>query len=62
MVLTAHKLLILQTATTTKKATLPDLLYVYCTKMQKLTALPSRNGALLGMSSACRKTLKAREA
>jgi hypothetical protein len=31
--LTAHKLLILGTATTAKKAPLPDPLYVYCTKM-----------------------------
>ena len=31
-VLTARKLLILQTATTAKKASLPDPLYVYCTK------------------------------
>jgi hypothetical protein len=32
-VLTARKLLILGTATTAKKAPLPDPLYVYCTKM-----------------------------
>jgi hypothetical protein len=32
-VLTALKLLILGTATTTRKATLPNPLYVYCTKM-----------------------------
>jgi hypothetical protein len=32
-VLTARKLLILGTATTAKKASLPDPLYVYCTKM-----------------------------
>ena len=31
--LTARKLLILGTATTAKKAPLPDPLYVYCTKM-----------------------------
>ena len=31
--LTARKLLILGTATTAKKASLPDRLYVYCTKM-----------------------------
>ena len=31
--LTARKLLILGTATTAKKARLPDPLYVYCTKM-----------------------------
>ena len=31
-VLTARKLLILQTATTAKRASLPDPLYVYCTK------------------------------
>jgi hypothetical protein len=32
-VLTARKLLILGTATTAKKAPLPDPLYVYCTKI-----------------------------
>ena len=32
-VLTVRKLLILGTATTAKKAPLPDPLYVYCTKM-----------------------------
>jgi hypothetical protein len=32
-VLTARKLLILETATTAKKAPWPDPLYVYCTKM-----------------------------
>jgi hypothetical protein len=32
-VLTTRKLLILGTATTAKKAPLPDPLYVYCTKM-----------------------------
>ena len=32
-VLTARKLLILGTATPAKKASLPDPLYVYCTKM-----------------------------
>jgi hypothetical protein len=32
-VLTARKLLILATATTAKKAPLPDPLYVYCTKI-----------------------------
>ena len=31
--LTARKLLIPETATTAKKAPLPDPLYVYCTKM-----------------------------
>ena len=31
--LTIRKLLILGTATTAKKASLPDPLYVYCTKM-----------------------------
>jgi hypothetical protein len=31
--LTTRKLLILETATTAKKAPLPDPLYVYCTKM-----------------------------
>jgi hypothetical protein len=35
-VLTARKLLILGTATTAKKAPLPDPLYVYCTKMLPL--------------------------
>jgi hypothetical protein len=39
-VLTARKLLIPGTATTAKKAPLPDPLYVYCTKM--LFALESR--------------------
>ena len=32
-VLTAHNLLILETATTARKAPLPNPLYVYCTKM-----------------------------
>ncbi len=39
-VLTTHKLLILGTATTAKKALLPDPLYVYCTKT--LFAVASR--------------------
>ena len=39
-VLTTRKLLILGTATTAKKAPLPDPLYVYCTKM--FFALESR--------------------
>jgi hypothetical protein len=34
--LTARKLLIPRTATTAKKAPLPDPLYVYCTKMLSL--------------------------
>jgi hypothetical protein len=34
--LTARKLLILGTATTAKKAPLPDPLYVYCTKILSL--------------------------
>ncbi len=43
-VLTARKLLILGTATTAKKAPLPDPLYVYCTKM--LFALESHRHTL----------------
>ena len=39
-VLTARKLLILGTATTAQKASLPNPLYVYCTKM--LFALESK--------------------
>jgi hypothetical protein len=35
-VLTARKLLIPRTATTGKKASLPDPLYVYCTKILSL--------------------------
>src|SRR6202167_4953259 len=35
-VLTTRKLVILGTATTAKKAPLPDPLYVYCTKMRSL--------------------------
>jgi hypothetical protein len=35
-VLTTRKLLILGSATTAKKAPLPDPLYVYCTKMPSL--------------------------
>jgi hypothetical protein len=35
-VLTARKLLILGSATTAKKASLPDPLYVYCTKILSL--------------------------
>jgi hypothetical protein len=34
--LTARKLLILGTATTAKKAPMPDPLYVYCTKILSL--------------------------
>jgi hypothetical protein len=41
--LTARKLLILGTATTAKKATLPDPLYVYCTKMLTLWSLADRH-------------------
>jgi len=37
IMLTAGKLLILGTATTAKKAPLPDPLYVYCTKMLSLS-------------------------
>lgn len=36
-VLTARKVLILGTATTARKAPLPDPLYVYCTKMLSLS-------------------------
>jgi hypothetical protein len=38
-VLRTRKLLILGTATTAKKAPLPDPLYVYCTKMLSLYSL-----------------------
>jgi hypothetical protein len=40
--LTARKLLILETATTAKKARLPNPLYVYCTKMLSLWSSADR--------------------
>lgn len=56
-VLRRRKLLILRTATTAKKAPLPDPLYVYCTKMllaSEPLAVIQRAPSIPQMQSKCR--------